>query len=76
MVGGEPVGYLQAWSRILTWDDQEAIQLAVRAGLELRASGLRVQPPSCSAMLPPQGASGLGVNVLVSVYYKVLITLM
>ena len=38
-VGGKPAGYLQEWPRIwLTWDCQEQIQLAVRAGLELGAS--------------------------------------
>ena len=34
---------LQAWPRIWTLDYQEQIQLAIRAGLELRASKLQVQ---------------------------------
>ena len=34
---------LQAWPRIWTLDYQEQIQLAVRVGLELRASKLQVQ---------------------------------
>ena len=45
------LGYLQAWSRIWTRNYHEQIQLAVRAGLELGASELKVQPlttwPSC-----------------------------
>ena len=40
--GGKPLGYLQAWSRIWTRDYQEKFRLAVRAGLELRASELQV----------------------------------
>ena len=42
MVGGEPVGYLQAWLRIWTRDYKEQIQLEVRVALELGASGLQV----------------------------------
>ena len=37
LVGGEQL------ARDLTWDYQEQIQLAVRVGLELRASELQVQ---------------------------------
>ena len=47
---GKPAGYLQTWPRILT---REQIQLVVRAGLELRASELRVQRSNHSATLPP-----------------------
>ena len=50
--GGKPVGYLQAWSRIWTWDYREQIQLAVRAGRQLGASELQVQRSNRSAMLP------------------------
>ena len=39
--------------RIRTWDCREQIQLAVRAGLELGASGLQVQRFNRSATLPP-----------------------
>ena len=39
--------------RIRTWDCGERIQLAVRAGLELGASGLKVQRFNRSATLPP-----------------------
>ena len=39
LAGGEPFGYLQAWPRIWARDYREQIQLAVRAGLELRARG-------------------------------------
>ena len=37
MARGKPAGYLQAWSRIWTLDYRKQIQLAARAGLELRA---------------------------------------
>ena len=40
MSGGKPVAFLQGWARIWTRDNQEQIQLAVRAGFELEASGL------------------------------------
>ena len=40
-----PAGYLQAWPRIWTRDYREQIQLAVRAGLELGDSELKVQGP-------------------------------
>ena len=52
-VGGKPAGYLQEWPRIwLTWDWQEQIQLAFRAGLELGASELQVQRPNHSTTPP------------------------
>ena len=38
MARGKPAGYLQVWPRICTRDYREQIQLAVRVGLELRAS--------------------------------------
>ena len=51
LADGKPAGYLKAWSKILTRDYCEQIQLAVRAGLELGASELKVQRlttrPSC-----------------------------
>ena len=40
---------LQAWQRIWTQNYQEQIQLVVRAGLELMASGLQVHHPNCWA---------------------------
>ena len=43
MAGGKPAGYLQVWPRIWTRNDQEQIQLAVRASFELGASELQVQ---------------------------------
>ena len=46
-------GYLQAWPRIWTWDYRAQIQLAVRVGLEFRASELQVQYSNHLAMLPP-----------------------
>ena len=48
---GRPVGYLhlQAWSRIWTRDQQEQIQLAVRARLGLGASELQDQRSNRSA---------------------------
>ena len=49
----EPVGYLQAWSRIWTLDYREQIQLTIRAGLELGASELQVRRSNHSATLPP-----------------------
>ena len=42
MAGSKPAGYLQAWSRIWTRDNREQIQLAVRTGLELKASEMQV----------------------------------
>ena len=53
MARGKPAGYLQAWSRIWNRDYCELIQLAVRAGLELRASELQVQRSNHLATLPP-----------------------
>ena len=52
LLGGKPVGYLQAWSRIWTWEYRQQIQLAVRAGRQLGASGLQVQRSNRSATLP------------------------
>ena len=43
LLGGKSAGYLQAKRKICTGDYREQIQLAVRAGLELGASELRVQ---------------------------------
>ena len=43
LVGGQPVGYLQAWPRISTRDDRENIQQVARAVLELGTAGLRVR---------------------------------
>ena len=48
----EPVGYLQAWSRIWIRDYREQIQLAVKAGLDLGASELQVQRSNYLATLP------------------------
>ena len=45
LVGGQPVGYLQAWPRISTRDDREQIQQVARAGLEPGTAGLRVRSP-------------------------------
>ena len=50
---GKPVGYLQVWSRIWTWDYREQIQLAVWARLELGASEVQVQCYKWMAKLPP-----------------------
>ena len=45
---------LQEWSKIYIWDHHEQIQLAVRAGLEIGASGfMLVQRSNRSATLPP-----------------------
>ena len=41
----------QAWPRSWTWDYQEQIQLAVRVGIELRASRLQFQCSNRSATL-------------------------
>ena len=49
-----PVGYLQAWPRIWTWDEQEQIQQLARAGLEPGTAGLRVRRADNSATLPPK----------------------
>ena len=49
----QPVGYLQAWPRILTRDDREQIQQVARAGLEPWTAGLRVRRADHSATLPP-----------------------
>ena len=44
---------------------QEQIQLAVRAGLQLGASGLQVQRSHCSATLPPRyGGNIMGYGKL------------
>ena len=48
----QTAGYLQSWSRIWTRDYREQIQLAVRAGLELKASELQVQRSNQSDTLP------------------------
>ena len=48
-VGGEPVGYLQAWRRIWTRDNKEQIQLAVRGGLEITG------PPDYKSSALPLG---------------------
>ena len=48
-----PEAILQAWLKIWIRDYHEQIQLAVRVGLELVASGLQVQHSNCSAMMPP-----------------------
>ena len=48
------VGYLQAWPRIWTRDDQEQIQQLARAGLEPGTAGLRVRRADNSATLPPK----------------------
>ena len=50
ITGGEPVGYLQAWTRSCTRDYREQIQLAVRAGPEVGA--LQVQSSNLSASSP------------------------
>ena len=47
----QPVGYLQAWSRIWTRDDRERIQEVARAGLEFGTTGLRVRRADHSATL-------------------------
>ena len=49
LAGGKPAGYLQAWPRIWTRDYREQIQLVVRTGLELGASGLQVWRSNHSA---------------------------
>ena len=49
LAGDKQAGYLKAWLRIWTWNYREQIQLAVRAGLELMASGLQVHHPNCWA---------------------------
>ena len=49
-----PVGYLQAWPRIWTRDDQEQIQQVARAGLEPGTAALRVRRADNSATLPPK----------------------
>ena len=52
----QPVGYLQAWPRIWTrddQDDQEQIQQVARAELKPGAAGLRVRRADHSATLPP-----------------------
>ena len=49
----QPVGYLQAWPRIWTLDDQEQIQQAARAELKHGAARLRVRHADHSATLPP-----------------------
>ena len=53
----QPVGYLQAWPRIWTWDDQEQIQQAATAGLEPGTIGLRVRRADYSATPPPLSLS-------------------
>ena len=54
LAGGKPAGYLKAWRRIWTQDYREQILLAVRAGLVLGVSDLRVQRSNHSATLPLQ----------------------
>ena len=49
----KPVGYLQAWLRIWTWDDREQIQQVAKAGLEQGTTGLQVWRADLSTTLPP-----------------------
>ena len=53
----QPVGYLQVWPKIWTWDDQEQIQQVARAGLEHGVVWLLVWRADHSAMLPSTAAS-------------------
>lgn len=46
-------GYLQAWARIWTRDNQEQIKQVAKSGLEPWTAGLRVRPADHSATLPP-----------------------
>ena len=51
---GSEVNQLAIYKRLRIWtgDDREQIQLAIRTGLELRASRLHVHNSNHSAMLP------------------------
>ena len=55
LLGGRPVGYVQAQPRSWTRDYLEQIQLVVRAGLELGISRFQVRRSNHSATLPPLG---------------------
>ena len=49
-----PEAILQAWLKIWTQDYHEQIQLAVRVGLELVASGFQVQIKSSALTAQPR----------------------